>query len=56
MNSCERLLDAAEAVVIERGVSAMTLEAVAARAKVSKGDSYITFPPETPLCGAWFRA
>lgn len=36
-NTRERLLDAAEAVVIEQGVSALTLEAVAARAKVSKG-------------------
>ena len=40
----ERLLDAAEAVVIERGVSALTLEAVAARAKVSKGGLLYHFP------------
>jgi AcrR family transcriptional regulator len=37
MNTRERLLDAAETVVIEQGVSALTLDAVAARAKVSKG-------------------
>jgi AcrR family transcriptional regulator len=40
----ERLLDAAEAVVMERGVSAMTLEAVAAQAKVSKGGLLYHFP------------
>ncbi len=40
----DRLLDAAEAVVIERGVNAMTLEAVAARAKVSKGGLLYHFP------------
>jgi AcrR family transcriptional regulator len=40
----DRLLDAAEAVVIEHGVNAMTLEAVAARAKVSKGGLLYHFP------------
>ena len=40
----DRLLDAAEAVVIESGVSAMTLEAVAAKAKVSKGGLLYHFP------------
>src|SRR5216684_2889095 len=40
----DRLLDAAEAVVIEQGVNAMTLEAVAARAKVSKGGLLYHFP------------
>ena len=43
-NTRERLLNAAEAVVIEEGVSAMTLEAVAARAKVSKGGLLYHFP------------
>ena len=38
------MLDAAEAVVIERGVGAMTLETVAARAKVSKGGLLYHFP------------
>ncbi|WGS84024.1 TetR/AcrR family transcriptional regulator [Methylomonas sp. UP202] len=43
-NTRERLLDAAESVVIEQGVSAMTLEAVAARAGVSKGGLLYHFP------------
>lgn len=43
-NTRDRLLDAAEAVVVEQGVSAMTLEAVAARAKVSKGGLLYHFP------------
>jgi AcrR family transcriptional regulator len=47
MNTRERLLVAAEAVVIEQGVSAMTLEAAAARTNVSKGLLYY-FPPKTP--------
>ena len=38
------MLDAAEAVVIEQGVNAMTLGAVAARAKVSKGGLLYHFP------------
>lgn len=44
MTTRERLLDAAEAVVIEQGVSSLTLEAVAARAKVSKGGLLYHFP------------
>src|SRR2546427_5628116 len=44
VNTRERLLDAAEAVVIEQGVNAMTLEAVAGRAKVSKGGLLYHFP------------
>jgi AcrR family transcriptional regulator len=40
----ERILDAAEIVVIEQGVTGMTLEAVAARAKVSKGGLLYHFP------------
>lgn len=43
-NTRERLLDAAEMVVLERGVNAMTLEAVAAQAKVSKGGLLYHFP------------
>lgn len=43
-NARERLLDAAETVVNERGVSAMTLEAIAAQAKVSKGGLLYHFP------------
>ncbi len=49
INTRERLLDAAEAVVIERGVSAMTLEAVAARAKVSKGGLLYHFPSKNAV-------
>lgn len=48
-NTCERLLDAAEAVVIEQGVRAMTLEAVAARAKVSKGGLLYHFPSKDAI-------
>jgi AcrR family transcriptional regulator len=40
----ERILDAAESVVIEQGVTGMTLDAVAARAKVSKGGLLYHFP------------
>jgi AcrR family transcriptional regulator len=43
-NTRDRLLDAAEAVVIEQGVNAMTLEAVATQAKVSKGGLLYHFP------------
>lgn len=43
-NTRERLLDAAEAVVIEQGVGAMTLDAVAARAGISKGGLLYHFP------------
>src|SRR5512138_2973615 len=40
----DRMLDASEAVVVERGVGALALEAVAARAKVSKGGLLYHFP------------
>lgn len=36
-NKQDRILDALEALLLERGVAALTLEAVAARAEVSKG-------------------
>jgi AcrR family transcriptional regulator len=36
-NARDKLLDAAESIVIEQGVTRLTLEAVAAQAKVSKG-------------------
>lgn len=49
VNTRERLLDAAEAVVIEHGVSAMTLDAVAARAKVSKGGLLYHFPSKDAI-------
>jgi AcrR family transcriptional regulator len=48
-NTCERLLDAAEAVVIEQGISAMTLEAVAARAGLSKGGLLYHFPSKDAI-------
>jgi AcrR family transcriptional regulator len=43
-NSREQILDAAEAVVIERGVNGMTLEAIATRAGLSKGGLLYHFP------------
>jgi AcrR family transcriptional regulator len=48
-NTRERLLGAAEAVVIEQGVSAMTLEAVAARAGISKGGLLYHFPSKDAI-------
>jgi AcrR family transcriptional regulator len=51
-NSRERMLDAAEAVVIERGVNDMTLEAVAVRAGVSKGGIFYHFPSKDALVQA----
>ncbi len=45
----DRLLDAAEAVVIEQGVSAMTLEAVAKKAGVSKGGLLYHFPSKEAI-------
>lgn len=48
-NSREEILDAAEAVVHERGVSGMTLDAVAARAGVSKGGLLYHFPSKEAL-------
>lgn len=49
LNTRERLLDAAESVVIEQGVSAMTLEAVAARAGISKGGLLYHFPSKDAI-------
>ena len=51
-NSREQLLDAAESVVIEKGISAMTLDAVAARAEVSKGGLLYHFPSKDALVQA----
>jgi AcrR family transcriptional regulator len=51
-NSREPLLDAAEDVVIERGVNDMTLAAVAARAGVSKGGLLYHFPSKDALIRA----
>lgn len=43
-NTRDRLLDAAEEVIIQRGILSMTLEAVAAQAGVSKGGLLYHFP------------
>ena len=51
-NSREKLLDAAEAVVMERGATRMTLEAVAAQAKVSKGGLLYHFKSKDALVQA----
>lgn len=45
----ERVLNAAEAVAIERGVNDLTLDAVAAKAKVSKGGLLYHFPSKEAL-------
>ncbi|MCU0985583.1 MAG: TetR/AcrR family transcriptional regulator [Acetobacteraceae bacterium] len=47
-----RLLDAAEAIVAERGVTALTLEKVAAAAGVSKGGLLHHFPSKEALLRA----
>jgi AcrR family transcriptional regulator len=46
------LLDAAEEVVLKRGIGALTLEAVAAEAKVSKGGLLHYFPSKDKLIEA----
>lgn len=51
-NSKEKMLDAAEAVVIARGVNGMTLEAVAAQAGVSKGGLLYHFASKEALVQA----
>lgn len=43
-SSRERILDAADAVVLELGAAHMTMDAVAARARVSKGGLIYHFP------------
>ncbi|RYE93109.1 MAG: TetR/AcrR family transcriptional regulator, partial [Myxococcales bacterium] len=45
----ERLLDAAEAVVIEQGVARLTLDAVAAAARTSKGGLLYHFASKDAL-------
>lgn len=45
----DRLLDAAETVLVEHGASALTLEAVAAQAGVSKGGLLYHFPTKDQL-------
>jgi AcrR family transcriptional regulator len=48
----DRLLDAASAVLLRDGAHAMTLEAVAAEAGVSKGGLLYHFPGKAPLLDA----
>jgi AcrR family transcriptional regulator len=48
----EAILDAAEALVIEQGAAHLTMDAVAARAKVSKGGVLHHFPTKTDLIKA----
>ncbi len=48
-NSREKILEAAEAVVLQSGAGHMTLDAVAARAEVSKGGLLYHFPSKEAL-------
>ena len=48
-SSYDNIIDAAEAVVIETGASHMTLDAVAAKAGVSKGGLLHHFPNKVSL-------
>jgi AcrR family transcriptional regulator len=48
----DRILDAAQAVVLERGAGHMSLDAVAARANVSKGGVLYHFPGQRQLLDA----
>src|SRR3954447_22820859 len=48
------LLDVAAELVAERGIDAMTMEAVAARAGVSKGLGYAYFPNRGEMLAALF--
>ncbi|MGD0960484.1 MAG: TetR/AcrR family transcriptional regulator, partial [Methylomonas sp.] len=48
-NTREQILDAAEAVVIQRGVNEMTLEAVAIKAGLSKGGLLYHFPSKDAI-------
>ena len=51
-NSREKIVDAAEAVVLESGARHMTLDAVAAKAGVSKGGLLYHFPTKEALLRA----
>lgn len=48
----QTILDAAEAVMCERGLWATTMEDVAARAELSKGTLYLYFENRDALCAA----
>jgi len=54
-SSYDAIIDAAEAVVIEAGASHMTLDAVAAKAGVSKGGLLHHFPSKTALLVAMVK-
>ena len=54
-SSYDAIIDAAEAVVIEAGASHMTLDAVAARAGVSKGGLLHHFPSKVALLEAMVK-
>jgi AcrR family transcriptional regulator len=51
-NSREKMLDAAETVVMKRGANSMTLDAVAAQAQVSKGGLLYHFASKDALVQA----
>ncbi len=54
-SSYDAIIDAAEAVVIEAGASHMTLDAVAAKAHVSKGGLLHHFPTKVALLEAMVK-
>jgi AcrR family transcriptional regulator len=51
----EQLLDAAQSVILEQGIGALTLDKVAAKASVSKGGLLHHFPSKDALVGAIVR-
>jgi AcrR family transcriptional regulator len=51
----DRVLDAAEAVVVRQGIANLTLEAVAAEAGISKGGLLYHFPTKDRLIDALVR-
>lgn len=52
MNSRERILDAAEQVVLKQGAARLTLDAVAQQASISKGGLLYNFPGKEDLIRA----
>lgn len=54
-SSCERIMDAAEQVVLQEGASHMTMDAVAAKAGVSKGGLIYHFPSQRDLLQAMLQ-
>ena len=55
LSSRERIMDAAEYVVLEKGASHMTMDAVAAKAGVSKGGLIYHFPSQRDLLQAMLK-